>query len=162
MSTDAGTSAAASPAPARARPPIGRRRFLQVSLPALGAALLAATGTAAFDWLGLRTLGQWQWRSWRDHASAYRYMGLSAEARIRKHFADLTIDEAGLRRFVADYEKHVGRIKFYSVTTNGMLFRKFLLSSDYYRNGADPSKPVHYVTFHDPYVSPCWNPFARA
>ena len=143
------------------RPLVSRRRFLQVTLPALGAALLATTG-AAFDWLGLRSRGQWQWRTARGCAGAYRYLFLPAEARIRKHFADLTIDDAGLRRFVADYEKHVGRIKPYSVTSNATLFQKFLLSSDYYRNGADPKRPVHYVAFHDPYVSPCWNPFARA
>jgi hypothetical protein len=142
--------------------PVTRRHFLAVALPALGAALLAVTGGAAFDWFGLRTWTAWQWRELREHTSAYRYAFLPADRRIRKHFADLTIDEAGLQRFVRDYEKHVGRVKFYSVSSNGLLFSKFLLSTDYYRNGADPKKPVHYVAFFDPYVTPCWNPFVRA
>ena len=142
---------------------VSRRRFLKVTLPALGAAALAASGFAAFeDWFGWGSYLEWQWRGARNHATAYRYVFLPAADRIKRHFSDLTIDEAGLRRFVRDYEKHVGRIKWYSVTSNRVLFSKFLLSSDYYRNGADPKRPVKYVMFYDPYVSPCWNPFARA
>jgi hypothetical protein len=142
---------------------VSRRKFLKVTLPALGAAALAASGFAAFaDWFGWGSYLEWQWRGLRNYATAYRYVFLPAEERIKRHFGDLTIDEAGLRRFVRDYEKHVGRIKWYSVTSNRVLFSKFLLSSDYYRNGADPKRPVKYVMFYDPYVSPCWNPFARA
>jgi hypothetical protein len=142
---------------------VSRRRFLRVTLPALGAALLAASGIAAFeDWLGVGSYLGWQWRGARNYATAYRYAFLPAEERIKRYFGDLTIDEAGLRRFVRDYEKHVGRIKWYSATPNRVLFSKFLLSSDYYRNGADPKRPVKYVMFYDPYVSPCWDPFARA
>jgi hypothetical protein len=141
---------------------VSRRRFLKVTLPAVGAAVLAACGFAAFeDWFGFGSYLAWQMRGPRDYAAATQYLFLPAEERIKRHFSDLTIDDAGLRRFVRDYEKHVGRIKWYSVTSNRVLFSKFLLSSDYYRNGADPKLPVKYVMFYDPYVSPCWNPFAR-
>lgn len=140
---------------------VSRRRFLQITLATLGITALGAV-TAAFDWFGLRTRAEWQWRTGQNYLSAYRYAFMPADRRIRKHFADLTIDEAGLQRFVRDYEKHFGPLNFYSVRTNGRLFSTFLLSSDYYRNGADPEKVVHYVAFYDPYVSPCWNPFIRA
>ena len=147
------------------RPAAGvtRRQFLRVTLPAIGTAVLVATGFAAVeDWLGFGNYLEWRWRGLREHTTAYRFLFLPAEDRIKRHFSDLVIDEGGLRRFVRDYEKHVGRIKWYSVTSNSVLFSKFLLSSDYYRNGADPKRPVRYVMFYDPYVSPCWNPFARA
>jgi hypothetical protein len=144
-----------------ARRPVTRRRFLQFALAAFGATVLASAGLASFDWLGLRTRAKWQWRTAQNHLTAYRYAFMPADRRIRKHFGDLMIDEAGLQRFVRDYEKHRGRVTFYSVRSNGRLFSTFLLSTDYYRNGADPKRPVHYVTFYDPYVSPCWNPFMR-
>jgi hypothetical protein len=141
--------------------PVTRRRFLQLTLAALSASVLAGTGIAAFDWFGLRTRAKWQWRFGGNPLTAYRYAFMPADQRIRAHFADLTIDEAGLQRFVRDFEKHVGPVRLYSVTSNGLLFSKFLLSSDHYHNGADPMKPVHYVAFYDPYVSPCYDPFHR-
>jgi hypothetical protein len=138
--------------------PVTRRRFLHLTLTALGATILAGSGLAFFDWLGLKR----RWRSAQNHLIANRYAFMPADRRIRKHFGDLTIDEEGLERFVHDFEMYVGRVTFYSVTTNGRLFSTFLLSTDYYRNGADPKKLVRYVAFYDPYVSPCWNPFIRA
>jgi len=140
---------------------VSRRRFLRIALATLGVTAFGGVA-AAFDWLGLRTRAEWQWRTGQNHLTAYRYAFLPADQRIRKHFSDLTIDEEGLQRFVRDYEKLFGRVKPYTVRTNGRLFSTFLLSSDYYRNGADPKQVVHYVTFYDPYVSPCWNPFLRA
>jgi len=142
---------------------VSRRRFLKVTLPTLGAAVLAALGFVAFeDWFGFGSYLAWQWRGVRNYAAPYRYGFLPAEERIRRHFSNLTIDEDGLRRFVRDFEQHVERVTWHSVGANRLLFSKFLLSSDYYRNGADPKRPVKYVMFYDPYVSPCWNPFARA
>jgi hypothetical protein len=148
--------------PSEPRRPVSRRTFLKVSLPALGAGLLAATGAAAFDWLGLRTYATWQWRGLRNYAAGYRYAFLPPEEAIKRHFSDLTIDEAGLRRFLKDFEKHVGPVKLTSPGAHRVLYSQFLLSSDYYRNGADPKRTVNYVAYFDPYVSPCWNPFAPA
>ena len=36
----------------------------------------------------------------------------------------------------------------------------YLLSSDFFRNGSDVSKTVHYISYYDPTVA-CGNPFAR-
>ena len=148
--------------PREPRRRVSRRTFLKVTFPALGAGVLAATGIAVFDWRGMGTYAAWHWRGVRNHAAAYRYAFLPPAESIRRQFSDLTIDEAGLHRFLEDYEKHVGPVKLSNPTANRVLFSKFLLSTDYYRNGADPKKPVHYVAFFDPYVSPCWNPFASA
>ena len=37
----------------------------------------------------------------------------------------------------------------------------FLLSSDFFHNGADESRPVRYLALHEPTRAGCTNPFAR-
>ena len=37
----------------------------------------------------------------------------------------------------------------------------FLMSSDFFRNGADESKPVRYLALYQPPTRGCTNPFAR-
>ena len=37
----------------------------------------------------------------------------------------------------------------------------FLLSTNFFRQGADPSKPIRYVAYNDPYKLGCANPFVR-
>lgn len=37
----------------------------------------------------------------------------------------------------------------------------YLLSTDFFANGADEQRAVSYVSFYDPYVRPCSNPFNR-
>jgi hypothetical protein len=36
---------------------------------------------------------------------------------------------------------------------------RYLLSTDFFQNGADETRAVRYVAFYDPYVTPCRNPF---
>ena len=38
---------------------------------------------------------------------------------------------------------------------------KFLMSSNFFREGADDTKPVKYLSYYDPYKMPCQNPFAQ-
>ena len=38
---------------------------------------------------------------------------------------------------------------------------KFLLSTNFFHEGADESKPVTYLSYYDPYKMPCQNPFAQ-
>ncbi len=40
------------------------------------------------------------------------------------------------------------------------LAHRYLMSSDFFDNGADVAKPVKFVLFYDPYSSPCYNQFA--
>ncbi len=37
----------------------------------------------------------------------------------------------------------------------------FLMSTDFFRNGADETKPVKYLFYYDPYAAPCQNPLAE-
>jgi hypothetical protein len=40
------------------------------------------------------------------------------------------------------------------------LVSTYLLSSDFFLNGADESRKINYVAYYDP-MRPCQNPFAR-
>jgi len=41
------------------------------------------------------------------------------------------------------------------------IISKFLLSTDFFWNGADSSKALTYQGYHDPHDRPCVNPFAN-
>lgn len=53
-----------------------------------------------------------------------------------------------------DEEKHKNVMDDFAMT--------FLMSTDFFKNGADESKPVNYVMFYHPYRSPCWNPLSMS
>jgi hypothetical protein len=109
---------------------------------------------------------------------------------VRRRLAFLRLDEAGLHRFARDQVAALAakrpswyRIKVHVhdvfakgpvVANFGMsndkrtrkehtadnLATLFLLSSDFFWNGADTSRTVQYVGLYDP-MRPCGNPFAR-
>jgi len=139
-----------------------RRQFLKVAVPAVGAAALATSGLAAiFDWHGVRTYFHWYFRGVRNYASAYRYLYLAPTERIIQHFDYLKLDEAGVRRFVSDYEKAYGKLGVKATENNRAIFGRYLLSSDFWQHGGDETRVVRYVALYDPYITPCWNPCAR-
>ena len=148
---------AAVSGPAGARR-VGRRAFVRVA--AVGA---AALGGAAL--IGARLFsGQLGW--WRrrvdNYAAAYSYAWLPPEERIRRHFDYLTIEPGAAERFVREFEREHGRVTPRAVEANRLLYTEFLMSTDFFRNGGDESKPVRFVAYHDPYRSPCWVPFPNA
>ena len=134
---------------------IGRRAFLGATL---AGGTLAALGMAG-DWFRMRTRFLWEARAAENYARAYTYPHLPVAERIRRHFDYLTIDEAGLERFVREYERTFGAVELDNVAGNRLLYTKFLMSTDFFMNGQDETRPVRFVALHDPYVSPCWNPF---
>lgn len=107
---------------------------------------------------------------------------------VRRRLGFLRLDEAGLQAFARDQmaallakRPSLTRLKYHflsvyspaysrldrSSDTRSRLARvedafvsTYLLSSDFFTNGADPARPVHYVRFYDP-LRPCGNPFAR-
>lgn len=128
--------------------------------------------------VGFSLLGWWRLRS-RGSDS----VGSVAEL-IRRRLSYLDLDEAGVDRFSDDVEavmkrieipaggppgaleSHViegvafqidnGAIRFYEDT----LVRKFLLSSDFFLEGADETRTVQYLGWFDEFA-PCRNPFAQ-
>ncbi len=64
-----------------------------------------------------------------------------------------------LERFAEEYVRH-----FPPGTRPGPgpnLVARYLLSTDFFPNGADESKPLDWVEFYDPYISPCYNPLVE-
>ena len=78
-------------------------------------------------------------------------------AEVRRHFHYLEIDEASLARFARDYLRHFSPPNL----AGTVLYSRYLMSSDFFQNGADESKTVHYVAIYTPYLGACRNPFAR-
>lgn len=78
---------------------------------------------------------------------------------IRQHFNYLTIDDAVIEAFARDLTKHQGPFK---LNTSPRPFTRFLASTDFFQNDGNETRSLHYVSYYDPYVSPCYNPFATA
>ena len=128
---------------------ITRRRFLQVT--ALAGVPIAAGALAWYD-------------SWRSQAlrAARRLDGFvrSPEARLTAHFDYLNLDPAGVGQFFSDYERFRPNFRRRSPLPPDV-YMTYLLSTDFFRDRADESRPVKYVLFYDPDVTACYNPLAR-
>jgi hypothetical protein len=104
---------------------------------------------------------------------------------LRKRLNYLQLDEANLRRFAQDAvaRQAVSGPRLRLLAAAGPLYSQialsghdlisegvrhgeervvtlFLLSSDFFQNGRDETRPVRYVSYYDP-VQACGNPFAR-
>jgi hypothetical protein len=108
---------------------------------------------------------------------------------LRRRLGFLKLDEKGVHAFAKDqtdaaFHKKIptwNRMRYHllaaaapsykrffrSVDTRSRLARlednlvsTYLLSSDYFLNGADESQTVNYLAYYDP-LRPCQNPFAR-
>jgi hypothetical protein len=122
-------------------------------------------------------------------AIGWRYASSSDESAIvkvlRKKLHYLRLDEAGVRRYAADiaglgivsslrlhvidaadglYESHtlnpdhaLGRALRHG---EDKVVTQYLISSDFFINGADKNRTVSYLGYYDPMVA-CNNPFAR-
>ena len=96
-----------------------------------------------------------------DRAAA-RLLALvrSPEQRLRAHFSYLTLDEAGVEQFFADYARLQGALSSRRPLSSDV-YTRYLMSTDFFRHGADESRTVRYVGFYDPDNTPCGNPLAE-
>lgn len=94
--------------------------------------------------------------SW-DRPDADRLAALKRH--LRAHFDYLQIPDATLDRFGDDLLAHGTLPK----TPNALagLRRDFLMCTDFFLHDGDEGRPLAYVAWYDPYVTPCWNPLAR-
>jgi len=124
-------------------------------------------------------LGAGGWRFFRAHDEDAILMVL------RKRLDYLKLDPAGMQAFARDLasRKLLSRTRLRLMMTFGPLYRRFdlngqnflavairhgeerivsnyLLSSDFFINGADQSRIVQYLGFYDP-LHACSNPFAQ-
>ena len=105
---------------------------------------------------------------------------------LRKRLDYLKLDEAGVQRFASDLAAlhAISAARLRTIDALGPLYShsdllqhtflgaginhgeervvtNYLLSSDFFTNGADETKTVHYLGFYDP-LRACRNPFARS
>jgi hypothetical protein len=109
-------------------------------------------------------------------------------AHVRRRLSFLKLDDAGLKMYAKDQVKALlakrptwNRMKYHFMAAFSTSFTRYeqssdhrtrvqriedgfaatyLLSSDFFINGADPSQTVGYIAFYDP-LRGCGNPFAR-
>ena len=70
------------------------------------------------------------------------------------------IEGAAYVAFVRDHQTFQGKISKRNKASNRIV-TKFLLSTDFFQNGAKERKVSKYRGYYDPYVSVCGNPFTR-
>ena len=84
----------------------------------------------------------------------------SPEDRLRAHFSYLTLDMGGVEQYFADYERAFGPLARHLPLSPDFCTR-YLMSTDFFRHGADESRVVRYVGFYDPDRTACNNPLAQ-
>ena len=89
----------------------------------------------------------------RDQTAAAFNKKIPTWTRLRYHF--LSAGAPSFKRFYRSTEQlsRVARLE-------EMLVSTYLLSSDFFSNGADESRTIKYVAYYDP-MRGCQNPFAR-
>jgi hypothetical protein len=83
----------------------------------------------------------------------------SPEERLRRHFNYLELDGPGVAEYLADYARYRGLPRFLPLAPD--FYTRYLMSTDFFRTGADESRPVRYIGFYDPDETPCSNPLAE-
>jgi hypothetical protein len=104
---------------------------------------------------------------------------------LRKKLGYLKLDPAGVQRFARDMAatKSISSARLRIIDAAGPLYTRpaltsdnkldnairhgedrvvtvYLLSTDFFKNGADESRTVYYLHYYDPMIA-CGNPFAR-
>ena len=114
--------------------------------------------------------------AWFNRNRITRLQSSDIESYLRQNFSYLSLDvsEQDFEKFYHSFTEHYGQIprlqwhlfrgrdrtKF--DRTMDELATTFLLSTDFFLNGADENKKVRYITLYNPYASPCWNPISTA
>jgi hypothetical protein len=120
-----------------------RRNFLiGISSTALGCFVLA--------------VGHWA------YFGRYTEKGFAQYLRLRCYSLNFEVSDTEFGRFVQLYKKYYGlpNARWLPGALEQMT-SVFLLSTDFFVNGADETKPVRFRQFFHPYVSPCWNPLVH-
>lgn len=124
---------------------MNRRHFVAGAL-----AIVATLAAAGVGWLRRRRV------SGIDPASSAH--GLAP--RLREEFHYLSLSDGAVDAFVRDFDDFYGERAARVARASGAP-KRFLLSTDFFQNGADESHRVAYVAFYHPYRSPCYQPLAR-
>lgn len=113
------------------------------------ALLRALAGLAAFCWAGAA----------RDGATAASDPVAGIAADLRGHFEYLRFESGVIERYARLYVENYGAPDLTQPVTRAQIHSQFLLSTDFFQNGADEGRTAQFVALYDPYVTPCYNPF---
>jgi hypothetical protein len=98
----------------------------------------------------------------RERNAFLRNRSGSPEVRlIREHFAYLTIDPGGLRRFLVEYRRALGPPRLEGKREVRRFLDTFVMSTDFFLQGADESRTVRYTALYDVFTNPCYHPLPR-
>lgn len=122
---------------------------------AAGAVVLAAAGVYAV--FGTTSQVNEEAKDKKSKSKSSKVDTKKVEA-LLANFPYLKISKADAEKYVKDYTKHFGKR---GKRGGDEFFTKFLLSSDFFLNGAKAENPVTYLALHNPARVPCQNPFAR-
>jgi hypothetical protein len=96
---------------------------------------------------------------WRDGSLASLSPGARAVTEgIRARLRSLRIPAETLIAWASDRERHEGPFEAPDSDVPHEVVSQFLMSTDFFPNGMDERRPLAYVTYYDPYVTPCYNP----
>lgn len=105
---------------------------------------------------------------WLDRKKFLKVHSSSVESYLRQNFDYLLLDvsKQEFKKFYQSFTEHYGQIPalrwYLRVGHRNKVATTFLLSTDFFLNGADESKKVRYVRLYNQYASPCWNPISTA
>jgi hypothetical protein len=112
----------------------------------IAAVLRRRLGFLRLDPTGLRTFAI-------DQTDAVFHKKIPTRNRLRYHL--LAAASPSYKRFYLSKDTRSRLARF-----EDTLVSTYLLSSDFFLNGSDESRTVHYVAYYDS-LRPCQNPFAR-
>jgi hypothetical protein len=98
-------------------------------------------------------------KQWRRAAATGPFRSAMAQ-HLAEHFSYLTLDEGTAETFVRAYESNGGSPEFQDPRVRSDLHMQFLMSTDFFQNGADETRALRFVALYDPYITPCYNPLA--
>ena len=129
-----------------------KRRFFIFS-----AATFSIVGSGGAYWWGRRNSNVSLTETGNDAEPA------KAKARfiqaIQEKLNYLELDRTALTQYQIEIEKIFGRIPELRKNETAETFAShFLLCTNFFIDGEDTSKKIRFVTFYDPYISPCFNP----
>ena len=87
-----------------------------------------------------------------------RYREMPLAAAIVRYYDYLQIVPGSVEQFATAYEAHRGQMGPKVSSMDGV--HRFLLSTDFFLQGADERKPVRFIALYAPLVNHCYRPFA--
>lgn len=123
-------------------------------------AFLLALGTALAAFLAVWSLGPLRLarNAKRRYLELFGPGDAEVVAAIHRQFAHLRLEPGAAEQFVRDYRTSAGLYPL-TVPLKHDAGVRFLLSTNFIQQQADPAMPVSYTVFYHPYRAVCYNPF---